>query len=127
MTAGTLCGASDVLQSARILSRISLLRELHPSARTISATTMAPVIGLRRDLARDIRTSAMPVDHGFNFLWMNLEAANVDDAAAPANEVIPVAAQLDHVAGVDEAVRVGQSIRAPPDIGMRHPQRANPQ
>src|SRR3984957_18755927 len=33
----------------------------------------------------------MPVDDGFDFLGMNLQAADVDDAAAPADEVISLA------------------------------------
>ena len=56
----------------------------------------------------------MPVDHGFDFLGMNLQAADIDDAAAPADEVITVAAQFDHVAGVDESVLVGQRRRVRP-------------
>src|SRR5665647_3620989 len=44
----------------------------------------------------------MAVDNGFDFLRMNLETADIDDAAAAADEVIPVAAQLDHIPGVDE-------------------------
>ena len=103
-----------------ISSRMSSLRLLSPpSARTTSATTIAPVIGLRRDRARDIRTSAVPVDDGFDLLGMNLQAADIDDAAAPADEVVAVAAQLDHVAGVDEAIGVGQRRGASADIGVR--------
>ena len=73
-----------------------------------SATTIAPVIGLRRDSRARHPHVGMPVDHRLDLLGMNLQAADIDDAAAPADEVIAVAAQLDHVAGVDEAVGVGQ-------------------
>src|SRR6202022_3799933 len=46
----------------------------------------------------------MPVDESLDFLGVNLEAANIDDAAAPADEVVPVSPQLDHLAGIDEAI-----------------------
>ena len=51
----------------------------------------------------------MPVDDRFDFFGMNLQTANVDDTAAPADKVVSVAAQLDHVAGVDESFRVGEA------------------
>ena len=93
-------------------SRISSLRLVsQPSARMTSATTIEPVIGLRRDRARDIRTSGLPVDDGFDLLGMNLQAADIDDAAAAADEMIAIAAQLHHVAGVDKAVVVGERRR----------------
>ncbi len=98
-----------------------------PSASTTSATTMPPVIGLRRDLARDIRTSGMPVDDGLDLLGMNLQAADIDDAAAAADEIIAVATQLDHVAGIDEAVVIGERSRVAADIGVRGALRADPQ
>src|SRR5450432_4840046 len=69
----------------------------------------------------------MPVDDGLDFLRMNLEAANVDNAAAPADEVISLAAQLDHVAGVDEAVAVSEFGGVLADIGVRRPGRPDPQ
>ena len=69
---------------------------------------MAPVIGLLRDLRARHPHLGMPVDHGLDLLGMNLQPADIDDAAAPADEVIAVAAQLDHVAGVDEAFGVGE-------------------
>src|ERR1700735_1768238 len=34
----------------------------------------------------------MPVDDGLYFFRMNLEAADIDDAATPSHEVVPVAA-----------------------------------
>src|SRR6266508_3725206 len=39
----------------------------------------------------------MPVDHRLDLLGMDLEAANIDDAVAPADEMITLAAQLYHV------------------------------
>ena len=50
----------------------------------------------------------MPVDHRFDFLGMNLQAADIDDAAAAAGKDIAIAVQFHHVAGIDEAVAVGQ-------------------
>src|ERR1700733_6341079 len=44
----------------------------------------------------------MPVDHGFYFFRMNLEAADIDDAAAPSHEMVSVSAPFDHIAGIHE-------------------------
>ena len=68
--------------------------------------TTAPVIGLRFGATSDMRTCGMAVDHRLDLLGMHLQAADIDDAAAPADEEVAAAAQLDHVAGVDEALRV---------------------
>ena len=88
---------------------------------------MPPVIGLRRDLARDMPYFGMPVDDGFDFFRMNLEAADIDDAAAPSDEMVAVAAQLDHVAGIDEALASASAAAFAADIGMRGPRRADPE
>src|SRR5262249_59393795 len=50
----------------------------------------------------------VPFDHRLDFLRMYLEAAHVDDTAAPADEIITAVAQLHHVVGVDEAVGAGE-------------------
>ena len=51
----------------------------------------------------------MAVDHRLDLFRMHLQPADIDDAAAAADEIIAVAAQLDHVAGVDEAVGVASA------------------
>ena len=56
----------------------------------------------------------MPVDHGLDLLGMDLEAADIDDAAPPARKEQPLAARLDDVAGIDEAVVVRQRARPCP-------------
>jgi hypothetical protein len=48
----------------------------------------------------------MAVDHRLDLLGMDLLAADIDDAAAPADKVIAAIAQFDDVAGIDKAVRV---------------------
>src|SRR5579884_307466 len=48
------------------------------------------------------------VDDGFDLLGMHLVAADIDDAAAPAGEIAALAALLDDIAGVDEAVCVAE-------------------
>src|SRR5437867_1321859 len=50
----------------------------------------------------------MPVDRRLDFLRVDLQAADVDEAAAPAEKVVPVAAAFHHVAGVDEAVVIAE-------------------
>src|ERR1043166_8543324 len=57
----------------------------------------------------------MAVDHRLYFLRMDLETAYVDDAPAPADEIITLATQLHHVVGVDEAVGAGDRRGAVPE------------
>src|ERR1700687_1953510 len=45
----------------------------------------------------------MAVEHGFDFLGMYFEPANVNHAVAPALEVIAAITPLEHVASVDKA------------------------
>jgi hypothetical protein len=49
-------------------------------------------MGLRRDLARDIRTGLMAVNHGFNFLGVNLQSTDIDDSPTPADKMVAVPA-----------------------------------
>ncbi len=58
---------------------------------------------------------------------MHLEAADIDDALAAADEVEAVAALLDHVLGVDEAVGVGQRAGRGADIAAGRARRADAQ
>src|SRR5260370_23117600 len=58
---------------------------------------------------------------------MALQPADVDDAAAPADEVVALAAQLDHVPGVDEAIGIGERRRIGADIGARRAVGADPE
>ena len=69
----------------------------------------------------------VPVDHRLDLLGMDLQPADVDDAAAPADEVVALAAQLDHVAGVDEALGIGERGRIGADIGARRAVGADPE
>ncbi len=48
------------------------------------------------------------VDRGLDFLRVDLQSSDVDEAAPAAEEVVPVAAALHHVAGVDEAFLIGE-------------------
>ena len=50
----------------------------------------------------------MPVDRGLDLFGMNFQAADIDDAAAPAGKEVTIAAQFHHVAGIDKAVLVGE-------------------
>src|SRR5215469_5359807 len=50
----------------------------------------------------------MTVDHRFDLFGVNLEAADVDDAAAAAGEHVAVAGEFHHVAGIDETVGIGE-------------------
>ena len=61
----------------------------------------------------------MAIDHSFDLLGMNLQAADIDDAVAPADEVVAVAAQFDHVAGVHKPVSICQRRGVVADITMR--------
>ena len=52
----------------------------------------------------------MTVDDGLDLFGIHLLAADVDDAAAAAEEEITLAAALDEIAGVDETVAVVQRV-----------------
>ena len=83
---------------------------------TTSATTIAPVIGLRaRPHQRDPNVG-VTVDRRLDLLGMHLVAADIDDAALAADEVIAPAAQFHDVAGIDETVAVEQRRR----VAARH-------
>src|SRR5579884_2290665 len=56
----------------------------------------------------------MAVERGLDLLGMHLLAADIDDAAAPPDEMVAAVAPLDHVAGIDEAVLAGQRRRSEP-------------
>src|SRR5271157_1018350 len=71
----------------------------------------------------------MGVERRLDLFWVNLGAANIDDAAAPADKIEPVAAPLNHVAGIDEAVlaneRGGSGAKKPQSATIRsHAKRA---
>ena len=50
----------------------------------------------------------MPIDDRFDFFWVGLQSANVDDATAAAGEVVAIAPPGQHIASVDEAAGVKQ-------------------
>src|SRR6516225_7899257 len=60
----------------------------------------------------------MAVEYRFDFLGMYFEPANVDDAVAPALEVIAAIAQVEHVASIDKALRVFQCGRILAEIAL---------
>src|SRR6185312_9874291 len=69
----------------------------------------------------------MPIDDGFYFFRMNLEAADIDDAAAPSDEMVSVSTQFDHVAGIDEPLSVDQRRCVWTDISTCGSRRTNPE
>ena len=79
------------------------------------------MIGLRRALTRDMRTSLMLIDDPLDFLGMHLQPADIDDAGAPALEEAAVALLLDHVVRVDKTFVVEQFQIVATDIGGRGP------
>src|SRR3954470_11779172 len=69
----------------------------------------------------------MTIDDRLHLLGVNLEAADVDDAASPPDEVAASSALLDHIAGVDETVGVGERGARRADIAGGRPFRADAQ
>src|SRR5579862_7711593 len=68
----------------------------------------------------------VPVDDRLDLLGVNLQASDIDDAAAPAGEDVAIAAPLHHIAGIDETVAVAQHmLRA--EIALRRARRADTQ
>src|SRR5579883_1869614 len=83
-----------------------------------------------RALARPHQRHAhrrMAVERGLDLLGMHLLAADIDDAAAPPDEMVAAVAPLDHVAGIDEAVLAGQWRRTGTEIAARVARRADAQ
>src|ERR1700719_4454474 len=68
----------------------------------------------------------MPVDDRFDLLGMDLQSADIDDAAAAAGEDVAIAAPLHHVTGIDETVAIAQCMLAA-EIAFRRTRRANAQ
>ncbi len=68
----------------------------------------------------------MAVDHRFNLFGMNLQPADIDDAAAAAGKDVTVAVQFHDVAGIDKAVLVAQR-HVGADIMRRSARRADMQ
>ena len=54
----------------------------------------------------------VPVEHRLDLFRMDLQAADIDDAAPPPHEIIAVIPQLDHVSGFDEALGVDERHRS---------------
>src|SRR5580693_1753729 len=69
----------------------------------------------------------MPVDDRFDLLGVNLQSADIDDAAAAAGEDVAIAAPLHHVAGIDEAVMIAQACLLPTEIAFGRARRADAQ
>src|SRR4051812_29854893 len=69
----------------------------------------------------------MAVDGRLDFLRVDLEPADVDDAVAPAQEVVPIAAPFDDVARIDEAVLAGDRAAFFTEIGGGGSRRSNPE
>ena len=120
------CGGQPCAHAAMMSRSTSRLDDVG-SASTISAATSAPVIGLALPKTRAARTHVEAVQHRLDLLRMHLGAADVDDAAAPADEKTAIAAHLDHVAGVDEALRVGERRRVVAEQAQRAAGRAHAQ
>src|SRR5579864_4094901 len=69
----------------------------------------------------------MAVNHRLDLLGMNLQAPDIDDAAAAAGEDVAVAAPLHHVAGIDEAIAIAQARMLRAEIACRRARRAEAQ
>src|ERR1700690_1491066 len=81
---------------------------------------VAPRLDERHAYAR------MAVDRRLDLFGMPLEAADIDDAAAPTDEMITPVAQLNHVAGIDKTVLVAWE-GAAAEIAERVAARLDPQ
>jgi hypothetical protein len=50
----------------------------------------------------------MAIYNGFYFLGMNLQSSDIDDATTPSDKMVAVAAQFDHIAGVNKSIGIDQ-------------------
>src|ERR1700686_4487401 len=69
----------------------------------------------------------VPIDDRLDLLGVNLQSADIDDAAAAAGEGVTIAAPLHHVAGIDEAVVIAQRRMLRAEIAFRRARRADAQ
>ena len=69
----------------------------------------------------------MTVDDRFDLFGMHLQAADVDNSAAAAAEVVAPVAQFENIAGVDEAVGVDERRAVSAEIVPRRARRADAQ
>src|SRR5580700_7109173 len=69
----------------------------------------------------------MTVDHRLDLFGMDLQAADVNDTVPSADEIIAVISQLDHVAGVDETVRIYERLARAAEVADRISRRADTQ
>src|SRR5207302_2083651 len=68
----------------------------------------------------------VPVDGCLDFLRVDLQSADVDRAAAPAEEVVPLAATFHHIARVDETFFVSKRGALLADIAFGVSRRTDP-
>src|SRR5437763_10336238 len=69
----------------------------------------------------------MLVDYCLDLLWVDLQPADVDDAAAASHEIAAVSAQVDHVSSVDVTLRVEERLTLLAEVADRRPPRPDAQ
>src|SRR5271155_5349211 len=69
----------------------------------------------------------MAVDYGFDLLGMDLATADIDDSAFSADEIVSIAVTLDHVAGVDEAIGIGEFAAVGAEVAQGRARRSQPE
>ncbi len=52
----------------------------------------------------------MAIDNRFDLLRVNLQSSYVDDPAPASDEMVPIAAQLDDIAGIEKAILIQQRL-----------------
>src|SRR5260370_14030731 len=67
----------------------------------------------------------VPVDDGLYFLGMHLKAPNIDHSISSPDEIIAVTPQLEHVAGVNEAILASQGLVSVTDVTGGSPRGTN--
>src|SRR5437660_3164688 len=66
------------------------------------------------------------IDHRLDLFGMDFQAAHVDDATPSADEVIAACMRLDHLASVDEALRVREALGRVAQVAERGARGADP-
>src|SRR5438093_3071273 len=69
----------------------------------------------------------VPVDRRLDFLRVDLQSSDVDEAAPATEEVVPAAAAFHHLAGADKAFTIGERGVVLADIAGRIPRGTDPQ
>ena len=111
--------ARDLVGLARPQARRASIREHHVGDHQCAGD------GIARARTSDMRTRGSALITRFDLLRIDLETADIDDAAAAAAKIVAACLQLDQIAGVDVAVAARECWRRAAQIARGDALRAD--